>query len=141
VYTAKASTPSSGNVGKSIAQAVIENPTPGNDSPATATGVKNDAGISPIPNTDNVISYVTGDSNGNTVVVNVTVPGQHILNPGYVAQAIVPGDHSTTIFVVGEGNALIQQGPGSALGGAVFQGKIEGDIRRGIYNSTSGTRR
>ncbi len=141
VYTAEASTPSSGNVGESITQAVIDNPTPGNDSPATAAGVTNDAGISPFPNTDNVTSYVTRDSNGNTVVVNVTIPGQHILNPGYVAQAIVPGDHSTTIFVVGEGNARIQQGPGSALGGAVFQRKIEGDIRRGIYNSTRRTGR
>jgi RHS repeat-associated protein len=139
VYTAEASTPSSGNDGESITQAVINNPTPGDDSPATAAGVKNDAGISPFPNTDNVTSYVTRDSNGNTVVVNVTVSGQHILNPGYVAQAIVPGDHSTTIFVVGEGNARIQQGLGSALGGAVFQRKIEGDIRRGIYNSTRRT--
>ncbi|MEM6411026.1 MAG: RHS repeat-associated core domain-containing protein [Pseudomonadota bacterium] len=140
-YPAEASTPSSGDVGEHITQAVIDNPTPGNDSPATAAGVKNDAGISPFPNTDNVISYVTEDSNGNTVVVNVTVEGEHLLHPGYVAQAIVPGNHSTTIFVVGEGNALIQQGPGSAIGGAVFQMKIEGDIRRGIYNSTRRTGR
>ena len=141
VYTADASIPSSGNVGESITQAVIDNPTLGNDSQETAAGVKNEAGISPFAITDNVISYVSRDSNGNTVVVNVTVSGQHILNPGYVAQAIVPGDHSTTIFVVGEGNARIQQGPGSALGGAVFQRKIEGDIRRGIYNSIRRTGR
>jgi uncharacterized protein RhaS with RHS repeats len=136
-YYAEASTPSTKKDEAGITQAVIDNPTPGNDSPATARGVVNDAGISPLSGAygDKVVSYVTKDSNGNTVVVNVTVPGQHILNPGYVAQAIVPGDHSTTIFVVGEGNARIQQGPGSALGGAVFQSKIEGDIRRGIFNA------
>lgn len=138
VYTAEASTPSSGDVGEHITQAVIDNPTPGTDSPATPAGVTNDAGISPLSGSlgDNVTSYVTQDSNGNTVVVNVTQPGQHVLNPGYVAQAIVTQNNRTTVFVVGEGNATIQQGPGSFLGGVVFQQKIEGDIRRGIFNST-----
>ena len=136
-YYAEASTPSTNEDQAGITQAVIDNPTPGNDTPATAGGVINDAGISPFSGAyeDKVVSYVTRDSNGNAVVVNVTVPGQHILNPGYVAQAIVPGNYSTTVFVVGEGNARIQQGPGSAMGGAAFQSKIERDIRRGIYNA------
>lgn len=137
-YYAEASTPSLKEDEAAITQAIIDNPTPGNDSPATAAGVVNDAGISPFSGRygDKVVSYVTKDSNGNTLVVNVTIAGQHVLHPGYVAQAIVPsGNHSTTVFVVGEGNARIQQGPGSALGGAVFQRKIESDIRRGIFNA------
>lgn len=143
VYNAETSTPdSSKGLTDSITQAVTDNPTPGNDSPATPGGVVNDAGISPFSGSwgDKVTSYVTKDSNGNTVVVNVTIPGQHVLNPGYVAQAIIPGDRSTSIVVVGEGNAMIQVGPGAAAGGAVFQHKIEGDMRRGIINAVRSRR-
>lgn len=143
VYNAETSTPdSSKGLTDSITQAVTDNPTPGNDSPATPGGVVNDAGISPFSGSlgDKVTSYVTKDSNGNTVVVNVTIPGQHVLNPGYVAQAIIPGDRSTSIVVVGEGNAMIQVGPGAAAGGAVFQRKIEGDMRRGIINAVRSRR-
>lgn len=138
VYNAETSTPdSSAGLTQSITQAVIDNPTPGNDRPATAAGVVNDAGISPFSGAigDKVTSIVTTDSNGNTVVVNITIPGQHVLNPGIVAQAIIPGENSTRIVVVGEGNARIQQGPGSAIAGAVFQRKIESDMRRGIFNA------
>lgn len=138
IYNAEASTPaSSAGLTSSIAQSVIENPTPGNDAPATPEGTRNDAGMSPFSGTwgDKVNSYVTKDSNGNTVVVNVTIPGQHLLNPGYVAQAIIPGADFTRIVVVGEGNARIQVGPGALAGGIVFQRKIEGDMRRGIFNA------
>lgn len=137
-YTAETSTPSSSPaLTSSIAQEVIKNPTPGSDSPATPQGTKNDAGISPLPGFlgDKVNSYVTTDSNNHTVVVNVTIPGEHILNPGYVAQAIIPGQDSTRIVVVGEGNALIQVGTGAMIAGVVFQRKIESDMRRGIFNA------
>jgi uncharacterized protein RhaS with RHS repeats len=141
VYNAETSTPASApGLTSSIAQAVIENPTPGNDSPASSGGTRNDAGISPLSGTlgDQVNSYVTTDSNNNTVIVNMTVPGEHVLNPGYVAQAIIPGTDSTRIVVVGEGNARIQVGPGAAAAQIVFQKKIEADMRRGIYNSVRG---
>lgn len=136
-YHAETSVPtSSKGLTESVTQAVIENPTPGDDTPATANGVENDAGISPpLPGGDKVISYITNDSNNNTLIVNVTMPGKHVLNPGYVAQAIIPSSNSTSIVVVGEGNAWIQVGPGAAIGGAVFQGKIESDMRRGVYNA------
>ena len=110
------------------------NPTPGNDSSARPEGSVNQA-LPGIANSK-VNSFTTTDSNGNTVVVNVTIPGQHILDPGYVAQAIIPGTTSTRVVVVGEGNARIQQGPGSALGGAAFQNKINADVRRAIYKSS-----
>jgi uncharacterized protein RhaS with RHS repeats len=141
VYNAETATPaSSPGLTGSIAQAVIENPTPGNDSPASAGGTRNDAGISPLSGAlgDQVNSYVTTDSNNNTVVVNVTVPGEHVLNPGYVAQAIIPGKDTTRIVVVGEGNARIQVGPGAAAARFVFQRKIEADMRRGIFNAVRG---
>ena len=137
-YNAETSTPASApGLTRSIAQAVIENPTPGKDAPATSVGTRNDAGISPLSGVygDQVNSYIIADSNNNTVVVNVTVPGEHILNPGYVAQAIIPGSDSTRIVVVGEGNARIQQGFGAWVGSQAFQNKIERDMRRGIFNS------
>ena len=137
-YGGEASTPdTNGSLAGAITDEVIANPTPGNDTPATPEGVVNDAGISPpLPGNDKVISYVTSDSNGNTVVVNVTIPGVHALNPGYVAQAIIPGQQSTSIVVVGEGNARIQQGPGSWAGGAAFGNKVRSDMRRAIYKSS-----
>lgn len=138
VYNGETSTPaSSAGLTSSIAQAVIENPTPGNDAPATPEGTRNDAGFSRFAGSsgDKVNSYVTTDSNGNTVVVNVTIPGEHALNPGYVAQAIIPGRDSTRIVVVGEGNARIQQGFGALLGARLFKDKIEADMRRGIINA------
>jgi len=137
-YHAETSTAySSPALTSSITQAVADNPTPGDDRPATAQGTKNDAGISPFSGRigDKVNSYVTTDSNNHTVIVNVTIPGEHVLNPGYVAQAIIPGRDSTRIAVAAEGNALIQVGPGALIAGAVFQNKIEGDMRRGIFNA------
>lgn len=141
VYNAETATPASApGLTSSIAQAVTDNPTPGNDSPASPGGTRNDAGISPLSGAlgDQVNSYVTTDSNNNTVIVNMTVPGEHVLDPGYVAQAIIPGADSTRIVVVGEGNARIQVGPGAAAARFVFQRKIEADMRRGIFNSVRG---
>jgi RHS repeat-associated protein len=138
IYRAQTSIPEDGpRIAGFIAQSVIDNPTPGVDSPATANGTVNDAGISPFvgPLGDNVNSFIVLDSNNNKVVVNMTIPGEHILNPGYVAQAIIPGARSTAIVVVGEGNSPLQAGPLAAPGQWVFQQKIEGDMRRGVYNS------
>ena len=137
-YGAEASTPdTNGSLEPYLIEEVVNNPTPGQDQRATRRGVVNDVGISPpIPGGDNVVSFVTTDSNGNTVVVNVTIPGQHGLNPGYVAQAIIPGARQSRIVVVGEGNAWVQVGPGSAIGGWAFQQKVNGDARRAIYRST-----
>lgn len=138
VYRADASTPASGEgVASEIAGAIIRDPTPGRDSPATANGTVNDAGISPFTGRagDAVNSYVTTDANGNTVVVNVTIPGEHALNPGYVAQYIIPSANGTQVIAIGEGNAWIQVGPGSAAAAAVFQNKINGNVRQGVYNA------
>jgi hypothetical protein len=68
-----------------IADAIIENPTPGNDQPATAGGTLKEA----VPGGNMVLSYVTTDSKGNTVVVNVTVSGRHLLSPGIVFHNIL----------------------------------------------------
>lgn len=110
-YTTGASTRSTApELLGAAAQEVVDNPTPGKDSPATAKGTRNDAGISPFPNHDNVISYVTRDSNGNVVVVNLSVPGEHMFDPAVVSQVIFQNAAGTHIVIVGEGNTIKHDG-------------------------------
>jgi RHS repeat-associated protein len=143
VYNAEVSSPE--GVGPEaageVASEVIARPTPGsNQNPATPEGAINDAGISPFggPTGDNVRSYVTTDSNGNTIVANVTISGQHMLDPGIVTQAIIPTATGVRIVVVGEGNGVISAVPGTNnVAAAVFQNKIQQDMAR----ATGGYRR
>lgn len=131
VYRAETSTPdANGSLAGDIADAVIANPTPGNDQPATAGGTLNEA----LPGGNMVRSYVTTDVAGNTVVVNVTVPGQHALDPGIVSQYIIGGETSTSVVVVGEGNGILSI-PTTMIAEGVFQNKIERDVRVGITNA------
>lgn len=105
--------------------------------PASVRGSRNDGGISPISGRydDKVMSYLTKDIDGNTVVVNVTVPNEHLLNPGYVAQYQIADDKGARLVTAGAGNAWIQQGPGAKLGSTLFGWKNEGVQRRGIYDA------
>jgi hypothetical protein len=115
-----------------VAKEVIAQPTPGsNQNAATAEGVVNDAGVTPFSGRlgDNVNSHVVTDSNGNTVVVNITRPGEHILTPGVVSQAIISEGGRVTITVVGEGNGILSI-PANGIAGRVFQNKIENDMSR-----------
>lgn len=130
-YRAETSTPDhKGSLAPYIADQIIENPTPGNDQPATREGTLNEA----LPGGNMVRSYVSRDENGNTVVANVTVPGQHILAPGIVSQYVIPGESSTKVVVVGEGNGILSI-PSTPIAQAVFQNKIEGDVRGAVYHA------
>lgn len=133
-YYASASTPdTNGMMAGAIAAEVAANPTPNDgDSPATPEGSVNQA--LPFISNSMVHSFTTTDSNGNPLTVNVTIPGKHFLHPGYVAQATISDATTTRIEVVGEGNALIQEGPGTWAGAAAFDMKIHRDMRRAIYN-------
>ncbi len=134
-YRAETSSPDAGgSLTQAVTDQVIGNPTPGNDRAATAGGVVNDAGITPGPMQDLVNSYVRTDSNGNTVVVNVTIPGEHVLSPGIVAQYVIPGPGQIRIVVAGEGNGALSV-PANPVAQATFQNKIERDMRTAIYNS------
>jgi len=124
-----------GSLAGDIANAVIANPTPGNDQPATPGGTLNEA----LPGGNMVRSYTSTDVNGNTVVANVTVPGDHALSPGIVSQYIIGGETSTSVIVVGEGNGLLSI-PTTGIARGVFQDKIERDVRVGITNAVRGGR-
>lgn len=105
---------------KSVQQSIVNNPTPGNDEPATPAGTPNNAtpaggrgvlaqagrlfGNDP---SSPVMSYSGSDQNGNTWVVNVTQPG-HGLHFGYVLRGSVDG----TAMSIGEGWAIPQAIPG-----------------------------
>ncbi len=94
-----------------LMQAIINSPTPGNPEPATPAGTPNDAtpgdmsALGPSP----VISYLTKDSAGDQVVVNVTQQG-HPLFPGYVVRLVTanPGGLGLTVHNYGEGWAIKQ---------------------------------
>jgi len=118
-----------------VVNEVVIDPTPGNDSPATPGGTVNDAGISPFPNSDNVISFTTTDSNGNPVVANLTIPGQHLLVPGIVSQGIRREGGRTIITAVGEGNGILSI-PTAPIARQVFQQKIDGDFRAAIFKDS-----
>ncbi|HEU0152747.1 MAG TPA: RHS repeat-associated core domain-containing protein, partial [Arenimonas sp.] len=104
----------------SVQLVIVRDPSPGRDRPATLRGTPNDAspasgwrgpiakgaGGSPIK------SYSFYDENGNTWVVNVTMPG-HPLFPGYVLRGAVDGK----IITYGEGDGWLQAlGPFSQIG-------------------------
>ena len=114
-YTTGADTPDKAPDLKTAATAdIVSDPTPGTDQPASAQGTKNDAGIFPGQNTDNVRSFVTTDSNGNTVVVNLSVPGEHWFNPAVVSQVVTQDATGTRVTVVGESSAALH-----SVGGAL----------------------
>lgn len=134
-YRADASTPGDDRIHEEIRRGVIRNPVPGpNDRAASPGGVQNDAGLPFVD--DQVQSYLTTDEAGNTVVVNLTRPGEHALDPGYVAQYVVRTPEGTRVIVAGEGMDWKQWGPGSEIGEQVFGAKIRRDVRRGVFNST-----
>jgi RHS repeat-associated protein len=116
-----------------VQQVLINNPTPGNPAPATATGTPNLAivNISYASLSNPVESYVTSDIyTGQTVVVNVTTGTSFWdLSPGYVARTVSNG----VVHNYGEGLAW-QQSPylwGDAIEN-YFDQKVWGTQTRNI---------
>ena len=116
-----------GTSAQRLMQGVVERPTPGPpylNHPATSEGALNEATPSLIYNgllagsqlpygspMNPVKSYLSKDSNGNPIVVNVTEPG-HGLEPGYVVHYIVDTPEGPRIQTEGEGLSPYQ-GPNS----------------------------
>jgi hypothetical protein len=105
---------------------VKNNPTPGSPSPATPQGTPNNAsptGTAWIKSSP-VTSYTAENkTTGNTVVVNVTMPG-HPLGNGIVVRDVTPNaDGTSTIRNYGEGNGTLQssESPVSGLINGVWQ--------------------
>jgi len=100
----------------SVQNAMANDPTPGQDKPATPTGTPNNAtpggarglmarsgaALGDDPRSP-VKSYIARDRNGNTWTINVTQPG-HGLHFGYVLRGSVNG----TAITIGEGWAVPQ---------------------------------
>lgn len=106
---------------RSVQQSIVNDPTPGNDRPATPTGTPNNAtptkggrallakfgSLLPGGSGDSPVnSYSATDQSGNTWVINVTQPG-HGLHFGYVLRGSVGGQ----AISIGEGWAIPQAIP------------------------------
>lgn len=102
--------------------ALIDNPTPGEDSAASINGTVNDVGnLTPLDGDDNfVFSFVVDnpDPNQSDIVVNYTIDDQHVLADGYVGRMIqrydntaddlTDEDYSYSLVTFGEGDAFVQ---------------------------------
>jgi hypothetical protein len=89
------------------------NPTPGSDSPASASGTTNDAGrISFFPGPNLVKSFVVGSpdkSKYSDITINYTVSGMHTLDEGFVMRyGEKNAKGGTALRAYGEGNAFKQ---------------------------------
>lgn len=96
-----------------LRQAVVNDPTPGVDKPASQNGTSNNAspqtgflGLVGKIKSSPVESY-TRTYEGNKIVVNVTLPG-HPLFPGYAARIVTTANGVSTIHNMGEGLGRLQ---------------------------------
>jgi hypothetical protein len=103
-----------------IGAALRSNPTPGNDSPATGMGTRNDVGnLVPFDGDDNFVrSYFipSTDPSRSDAVVNYTIGGEHALSEGFVmrfAEMLPTGE--ILLVTYGEGNAGLQSEAMSGL--------------------------
>jgi RHS repeat-associated protein len=94
----------------SVRQAIINDPTPGNDQPASSIGTLNNASPSWMSGfiKSPVLSYTTtNEITGNPIVVNLTV-GEHPLRSGYVVREAYEAPGGTIVHNYGEGNGILQ---------------------------------
>jgi RHS repeat-associated protein len=127
MYDEKVSASGSSSRAQGIRQGIVNDPTPGPDQKVASTsGAPNNASpqgrglvgavgsVVPSP----VLSYTRKDSNGNTMVVNVTQPG-HPLFPGYVARETDRDSNGgITVHNYGEGTSVLQS-PYSPFAGMI----------------------
>lgn len=94
-----------------VERALIADPTPGRDAPASPRGTRNDVGDIVLSNAPNFVrSYVirSSDPRRSDVVVNYTTPG-HFLSEGFVMRfAELRRDGRVELVTYGEGNSLKQ---------------------------------
>jgi len=103
VETASNLTPSQASEG------LRDDPTPGDDSPASPSGTKNDVGYIPVlPGPNRVNSFLVPSPNPTKltdIVVNYTIRGEHKLTEGFVIRfGMIGGDGKVTLRSYGEGN-------------------------------------
>jgi hypothetical protein len=96
-----------------VGAALIANPTPGVDSPASPRGARNDVGdlIWGDGDANFVRSYVipSNDPNRSATIVNYTIQGEHTMSEGFVMRfAELRADGRVQLVTYGEGNALKQ---------------------------------
>jgi len=111
-HTYNVTTPSSLSAG-AAGEGLKNNPTPGNDNPASPEGTVNNAGHIPTAGDTNMVrsySVPSPDKSRYTdITVNHTIAGAHGLNEGYVIRyGEIGSNGSVTLRSYGEGNAMRQ---------------------------------
>ncbi len=111
---------------EAVGEALKQNPTPGEDSPASSDGTVNDAGeiikkhLHIVGNDENMVrTYVVPNPNSGETdyVINYTISGEHELSDGYVMRyGKLDQGGGVTIRTYGEGNAWQQGVPGVEQG-------------------------
>jgi RHS repeat-associated protein len=90
-----------------VGQSLRNNPTPGNDSPASANGTRNNVGTVFFWNNNFVRSFYIPSPNPavwTDITVNYTIPWQHELHEGFVIRfGRIEGNGSITMRSYGEG--------------------------------------
>jgi RHS repeat-associated protein len=96
-----------------VGSGMANNPTPGDDSPASAPGTTNDVGwVSIIPSPNLVKSFVVDSPDKNKysdITINYTISGKHTLDEGFVMRhGEKNAKGGTDLRTYGEGNAFKQ---------------------------------
>ncbi len=100
---------------RALGQGIRNNPTPGNDSPASSAGTRNNVGALPTAGENNFVRSFTvsspDPSRFSDITINYTISGEHGLNEGFVMRFGEMGSNgSIDVVSYGEGNAW-QQNP------------------------------
>lgn len=131
--------------GGAIGAGFRNNPTPGQDNPASPSGTRNDVGqIHPFDGGHNNVrsfSVPSPDRSRFTdITINYTIPGEHALNEGFVmGYGERNADGTVTMHHYGEGDAALQNPALGRLWGPQARRtwlRVQQQIRRRITNES-----
>ncbi len=91
-----------------VSKSVIDNPTTGEDNPATPKGTRNEASVTSFSSPDTVVSYFARTRDNKTTIVVNNTTADHIGSPGYVAHYITKIRGGIRVLTVGEGKSYWQ---------------------------------
>lgn len=129
---------------RAIGAALVANPTPGQDSPSTGQGARNNVGglVWGDGGTNYVHSYRIGSTNPirSVTVVNYTVAGEHTMHEGFVLRfAELKRGGRIDLITYGEGGAIKQ----SSLTSGIWRSRVRRvwlDNAREIFATAGGGR-
>lgn len=117
------------------------NPTPGNDSPASPMGTRNNAGPIPFNGDTNMVKSFTvaspDPSKFSDITVNYTIAGEHGLAEGFVMNFSAAGAGSNTLTSYGEGTNWQQSSALESVPGIGWGPKVQ-EVWKGVHREIEG---